>query len=175
MWLRPVAEADLDALVSLDADPEVMRYISGGVPNSREDYERGLLARMRAHVDQPYGFFSAFTNPSEGEYLGWFHLRPSVFDEHMLELGYRLRREAWGRGLATEGSRTLLDHAFGTLDQTVVDACALPVNTASIAVMRKLGMTYVGTFSHPRVTQMQVARYWIHRSGHPSAGSRGAC
>ncbi|KIG17007.1 GCN5-related N-acetyltransferase [Enhygromyxa salina] len=161
MWLRPVAEADIDALVSLDADPEVMRYISGGAPNLRSDYEQGLLARMLVHADQAFGYFSAFTDAGEGTYLGWFHLRPSVFDSSMLELGYRLRRETWGRGLATEGSLALLDHAFEALGQTVVDACAMPDNAASIAVMRKCGMTYAGMFNHPRLETLQVVRYWV--------------
>lgn len=163
MWLRPVAESDIDDLVALDADPEVMRYISGGVPNPRSVYEQGLLARMRVYVDQPFGYFSAFTHASEGEFLGWFHLRPSVFDEQMHELGYRLRRETWGRGLATEGSLALLEHAFGALEQTAVDACAMPDNAASIAVMRRCGMSYVGTSSHPWVEDLKVARYWVRR------------
>lgn len=163
MWLRPVAEADIDELVALDADPEVMRYISGGVPTPRSVYEQGLLARMRAHVDQPFGFFSAFTDASEQTFLGWFHLRPSVFDEQILEIGYRLRREVWGRGLATEGSRVLIDHAFDTLDQTAVDSCAMVDNAASIAVMQKCGLRFVGMFEHPRV-DVALARYLLMKS-----------
>ncbi|PRP96511.1 anhydro-N-acetylmuramic acid kinase [Enhygromyxa salina] len=162
MWLRPVEEADLDELVALDADPEVMRYISGGQPNPRSVYERELLPRMRAWVGRPFGYFSAFAGSEAGAFLGWFHLRPSVFDDQILELGYRLRREVWGRGLATEGSRVLLEHAFTTLGQTAVDACAMPENAASIAVMRRCGMQYLGMFTHPRVN-MELARYIVRR------------
>ncbi|MCA9708344.1 MAG: GNAT family N-acetyltransferase [Myxococcales bacterium] len=150
---------DLDHLVALDADPEVMRYISGGEPNSRERYEQELLPRMLAYQDEPYGFLAAY----EGErFVGWFHLRPSVADASILELGYRLRREAWGRGLATEGSRALVRHAFEQLDQPAVDACADPRNAASIRVMVKCGMRRVGTFMHPRVP-LEVVRYLVER------------
>lgn len=163
MWLRPVGPEDLDALVALDADPLVMRHINGGHSVPRRAYEDELLGRMMAHGDRRCGFFSAFAAPDEGEFLGWFHLRPSVFDARIHELGYRLRREVWGRGLATEGSRALLDHGFAQLGAAAVDACALRDNGASIAVMRKCGMSYVGMFEHPRAG-VRLARYLVARS-----------
>ena len=163
LWLRPVEAEDLDALVELDADPEVMRHISGGAPNSREVYERELLGRMMAHRGEPFGYFSAFSASDRHAFLGWFHLRPSVFDEELLELGYRLRRASWGLGLATEASLALLDHAFSTLGVPAVDACAMPDNGASIAVMRKCGMSYIGRFAHPRAS-LGLARYLVSRA-----------
>ena len=66
-------------------------------------------------------------------------------DDETAELGYRLRRDAWGRGLATEGSRALLDHAFRTLALPVVWAGTMAVNTGSRGVMAKLGMRHVRT------------------------------
>jgi RimJ/RimL family protein N-acetyltransferase len=87
---------------------------------------------------------------------------PSYLAPEILELGDRLRRASWGRGLATEGSLTLLRHAFDTLDQPAVDACADPENTASLAVMRKCGMRYEATYRHPRV-DLEVARYLVLR------------
>lgn len=161
MRLRPLAASDIDWLVELDADPEVTRYLAFREPNTRERYERELLPRMLAYTDQPYGFYAAVD--AHGEVLGWFHLRPSVADEQMLELGYRLRRAAWGSGLATEGSQALLRRAFFELDQREVDACTMPENAASIAVMRKCGMQYVGRFVHPRATWIEVERYLVDR------------
>jgi len=163
LWLRPVARADIDALVELDSDPEVMRYINGGQPHTREIYEQGLLDRMLVHLGQPFGYFSAFAGGPQGPFVGWFHLRPSVFDEALLEIGYRLRRDSWGQGLATEGSRALLDYGFGALGCPAIDGCAMPDNAASIAVMRKLGMRYVGMFRHPRA-DLELARYLVRES-----------
>jgi RimJ/RimL family protein N-acetyltransferase len=157
--LRRLTRAHLDDLVELDADPEVMRFISGGVPNPRSLYESEILARMTGWDDEPFGFLAVY----EGDtFQGWFHLRPSVADATVLELGYRLRRAAWGRGLATEGALALLTHAFDTLDQPAVDACAHPDNAASIHVLQKCGMRFVGTFMHPRVP-LEVVRYLVDR------------
>jgi RimJ/RimL family protein N-acetyltransferase len=81
----------------------------------------------------------------------------------MLELGYRLQRQAWGRGLATEGGRALVRYAFEELDEPAVDACADPGNAASIKVMEKCGMQHAGRFVHPRVP-IEVVRYVVWRS-----------
>lgn len=147
----------LDDLVALDADPEVMRFINGGEPTPRERYETDYLARMTAYDDKPYGFLAVYEAQA---FVGWFHLRPSVVDASMLELGYRLRRASWGRGFATEGSRALLRHAFDTLGEAYVDACAMPANVASTGVMMKCGMKRVGSFVHPRASVV-VDRYLV--------------
>lgn len=159
LHLHRITDANLDDLVTLDSDPAVMRFISGGEPTPRQVYTDTLLERMKAYADQPYGYAAAY----EAErFVGWFHLRPSVTDDAVLELGYRLRQDAWGRGLATEGSAALVRYAFNELDQSVVDACALEGNAASIAVMKKCGMHYAGRFVHPR-GGMEVVRYWVRR------------
>ncbi|MEX1362461.1 MAG: GNAT family N-acetyltransferase [Nannocystaceae bacterium] len=162
-----IGEQHLDDLVELDADPEVMRYISDGLPNSRQTYVDELLPRMAAYTDQPYGYLAAYERDQDQQqdqdrFVGWFHLRPSVADEQVLELGYRLRRDAWGRGLATEGGRALVRYAFETLDQAQVDACADPRNAASIRVLVKCGMRKVGSFVHPQVP-IEVVRYLVER------------
>jgi len=114
LCLRRLTAAHLPDLVELDSDPEVMRFISGGEPSSRQRYESELLPRMLAWDAEPYGFLAAYEADA---FVGWFHLRPTVAPgETMLELGYRLRRAAWGRGLATEGGRALVRYAFEELD-----------------------------------------------------------
>lgn len=154
--LRKLGAEDLDALVELDADPEVMRHINDGVPNSREQYLDSLLPRMLAwSTEDPVGFYAAI---HEGEWIGWFHLRPSIADEAALELGYRLRRTAWGRGLATEGSRALAGFAVDELRPPWIDGCARPDNLASIAVLQKCGLSYVDNRMHPRAP-IEVAFY----------------
>lgn len=154
--LRKLGEADLDALVELDSDPEVMRYINDGVPSPRELYVDSLLPRMLAWTqDDPVGFHAAI---HEGAFVGWFHLRPSIADVDALELGYRLRRSAWGRGFATEGSRALASFAVDELRPLWIDGCARPDNLASIAVLQKCGLQYVDHRMHPRAP-VEVAFY----------------
>ena len=145
--LRRFTADDLELLVELDSDPEVKRYIDGGVAVERQD----LAAMLSAWVDDydrhdGYGFWAAVEKAS-GVFLGWFHLRPGKTAGPLEpELGYRLRREAWGRGYATEGSRALVDKAFGELGAERVDASTMTVNTASRRVMEKVGLRYVRTF-----------------------------
>jgi RimJ/RimL family protein N-acetyltransferase len=156
LLLRKLAPEDLDALVELDSDPEVMRYINDGIPNSRELYLQSLLPRMLAWTtEDPVGFYAAI---HKEKWIGWFHLRPSIADEQALELGYRLCRAAWGRGLATEGSRALARFAVDELHPPWIDGCARPDNLASIAVLRKCGLDHVDNRMHPR-TPVVVAFY----------------
>jgi RimJ/RimL family protein N-acetyltransferase len=112
--LRRFTGADLDLLVELDGDPEVMRYITGGRPTSREELRDEVLpAFLRYYQRSPGHGFWAAVEKATGQFLGWFHLRPpegASPDEP--ELGYRLRRSAWGKGYATEGSRALIRMAF---------------------------------------------------------------
>lgn len=161
--LRKLGPEDLDALVELDSDPEVMRYLTDGVPNSRA-YVEGMLARMLAWADDdPVGFYAAeLRDPAGPEWIGWFHLRPSIDPEPgALELGYRLRRAVWGRGYATEGSRALAQLAVTELGATFVDGCARPDNLASLAVLRKCGLRFIDHRPHPRAPEIEVA---FHRA-----------
>lgn len=154
--LERLGPEHLDDLVELDSDPMVVRFV-GGVSLDRAAQEAQILPRIRAWDDKPYGFAAAYEG---GAFVGWFHLRPSVADPDMLELGYRLRQAAWGRGLATEGSRGLLRYAFEVLAQPAVDACAVPENTASTRVMVKCGMKRLGSIVHPRFDKL-VDRYLV--------------
>lgn len=88
----------------------------------------------------------AAVEKSTRAFIGWFHLRPRSAHEDEPELGYRLRRSAWGRGYATEGSRALIEKAFTDLGAARVFAETMAVNTASRRVMEKAGLSYVRLF-----------------------------
>ena len=113
LTLRPFTADDIELLVELDSDPEVMRFLSGGAPTSRGIIEARVLPRFMARYEQVEGpgYWAAF-DAQAGEFLGWFALHPVDDRPGELELGYRLRRSAWGNGLATEGSLALLREGF---------------------------------------------------------------
>lgn len=149
--LRRFTAADVDPLVELDSDPAVMRYITGGLATPRSEIVDEVLPCWLGHYEKysHYGFF-AVQERTTGHFLGWFHLRPGAGvgpDEP--ELGYRLRRSSWGRGLATEGSRALVDAAFAEHGARRVYAETMAVNTASRRVMEKAGLVLVRTFWQP--------------------------
>jgi RimJ/RimL family protein N-acetyltransferase len=149
--LRRFTVADVGNLVSLDADPDVMHFITGGVTTSREEIENEVLPAFLAYYErfEGYGFWAAIEKAT-GEFLGWFHFRPrggASLDE--AELGYRLRKSAWGKGYATEGSRALIRKGFTEFGVQRVVAEAMVVNLASRRVMEKAGLTLVRTFHQP--------------------------
>jgi RimJ/RimL family protein N-acetyltransferase len=145
--LRYFTADDADRLVELDSDPEVMRHITFGVPTPRAAYQDTYLPRwFEIYVRQPgLGYFAAETHDT-GEFLGWFHLRDDRIEPEYVELGYRLRRSAWGCGYATEGGRALLHHGFGTLGLERISARTLKRNLASQRVMQKCGFAHAGEF-----------------------------
>jgi RimJ/RimL family protein N-acetyltransferase len=82
--------------------------------------------------------------------VGWFHFRPAKgAPAEEIELGYRLRKSAWGKGYATEGSRALIQKGFAELGVQRVVASTMVVNVASRRVMEKAGLKFVRTFHQP--------------------------
>jgi RimJ/RimL family protein N-acetyltransferase len=148
LLLRRFTESDVDYLHDLDGDPEVMRFLNGGKPTPRDVIRNETLPRLLHSYARFEGFgVWAAIERWTGEFVGWFEFYPwrdAGPDE--VEVGYRLRRSAWGKGYATEGSRALIRKGFTELGVRRVVAETMAVNTASRRVMEKLGLTYVRTF-----------------------------
>jgi RimJ/RimL family protein N-acetyltransferase len=146
--LRRFTAADLDNLVDLDGDPEVMRFLTGGKPTPREKIEHEVLPRLLHFYEQCAGFGHwAAIDKSSGEFLGWFGFRPTNgCAPEEVELGYRLRKGAWGKGYATEGARALIRKGFTELGVQCVVATTMAVNRGSRRVMEKAGLRYIRTY-----------------------------
>lgn len=133
--LRQFTADGADLLIELDSDPEVMRHLTGGEPTLppavvRERVIPNVLATYE-RWDGRFGLFAAYVKEG-GDFIGWFQLRPEregPLDE--VELGYRLRRDAWDKGYATEAARALLDKGFSELGLRVVWGETMAVNLAS--------------------------------------------
>ncbi|MFX0592503.1 GNAT family N-acetyltransferase [Melissospora conviva] len=147
--LRTFAGGDADDLYALDSDPAVMRFLTGGAPTTREAIASQTLPRLlREYPWRGERGYWAAEEKSGGTFLGWFELRPvDPGSPAVVELGYRLRRAAWGRGYATEGCRALIDKGFTDLGVERVVAETMAVNTASRRVMEKAGLTFVRRFT----------------------------
>src|SRR5215831_8888834 len=102
--LREFTLKDVDHVVALDADPEVMRYVSFGVPTPHAAVAEKILPAWISYyaLDRRIGWWAAELL-STGEFIGWLHLRPDRFVPAELELGYRFARRYWNQGFATEG------------------------------------------------------------------------
>jgi RimJ/RimL family protein N-acetyltransferase len=148
--LRRFTLDDVERLVELDSDPEVMRYITYGLPTPRGRYESEILPRWFAiYQATPMLGYWAAEDRADGRFLGWFHLRPDRFDDGAQELGYRLGRAAWGRGLATEGARAVIAHGFSRAGARKISARTLAANHRSRRVMEKCGLVFEKVFVYP--------------------------
>jgi RimJ/RimL family protein N-acetyltransferase len=148
--IRQFTEDDADSLFDLNADREVMRYLTGGKPTPREEIRDQILPfhlGVYARLDR-LGTWAA-ESAASGEFLGWFHFRPGPDgDIANIDLGYRLRRAAWDKGYATEGSRALVSMGFTDLGVGRVFAHTMTANTASRHVLEKCGLTLVRTSAY---------------------------
>jgi RimJ/RimL family protein N-acetyltransferase len=137
--LRSPQEDDLDNIYRLGSSSTVMRYISNGKTQTRVEAKADLERRIKTSTTI-FGYWIV-EEKSSGQFVGWLALK-RLDNSDDIEVGYRFLEEYWGQGLATEGSRRLLQYAFQILNLQRVVAIALEANKASTRVMEKLGMQY---------------------------------
>lgn len=140
--LRPFRLDDVDALHAMDGDERVMRYIGPGLPGRTRAQTTEALARMvtYAAAHPGYGLLHA-SRHDDGSFVGGCGLYPlPESDTADIEIAYRLPRDCWGRGYATEMARAVLDHGFATLELARIVGVTHPDNLPSQRVLRKIGM-----------------------------------
>jgi RimJ/RimL family protein N-acetyltransferase len=152
LWLRRWSAAQhSSALADINSDPRVMRYLGGAGLSATESTE--AAARYDAHwADYGFGLWAAMEK-SSGHVLGFVGLTHPLWNPELsaeVEVGWRLRRSAWGRGLATEGGAAALRSGFEVLGLDEIIAIVDPQNGASLAVTLKLGMSPRESRVHPQ-------------------------
>jgi [ribosomal protein S5]-alanine N-acetyltransferase len=153
LTLRHVEESDAGSLHAVFGDAEVMRYGAGA---QTVDWVRAWISQTRRHYEERgYGLW-AVTLCGRAEAIGYCGLTwyPDINGRQETEIGYRLAREYWNRGFATEAALAVRDVAFGRLALPRLIALIDPANRRSIRVAEKLGMVLEGTvllegYSHP--------------------------
>jgi RimJ/RimL family protein N-acetyltransferase len=146
LLLEPLTPADYPWVIGLYADAEVMRYIGNG-PRSEQESRQKLDWLFDQAGRLGFGYW-VVRNRKTREPLGGAMLMVRATGAKV-ELGFALARAAWGRGIATEAARALIDHAFETLDVPELEAFTHPDNAASGAVLRKAGMSEKGLATGP--------------------------
>lgn len=137
--LRCWREADREHLAEMNAHPEVMHDLGGPIDRIGSD---GKLDRYVAAYEQ-FGFGRWLVESREGRFLGYAGVMPCR-GEHPLgshnEIGWRLTRQAWGYGFATEAARAALKDAFARVGLNEVVAYTTSDNVRSQAVMARLNL-----------------------------------
>lgn len=143
LLLRPFRPEDEDALFQLWNEPHVRRYLWDDQAVSREVVREQLALSERDFRERGFGEFVLCLGEQPGGLIGFCGLR-RIDEGDDVEIGYGLTREHWGRGLATEAARAVLDFGFEQVGLEVIFAGADFDNAASIRVMERLGMSYDG-------------------------------
>ena len=156
--LRDWQSSDLEPFAQMNADAEVMKYFPASL--SRQESNQ-LVERIEDH-HQIHGFgLWAVEERSTGSFIGFVGLNVPSFQAHFtptVEVGWRLARPFWGQGYATEGARKAISYGLEIIRLSEIVSFTSQLNLRSIAVMKRLGMTYQAAddFDHPRLP-----------SGHP--------
>lgn len=146
--LVPCLQGHLDALSAMNSDPEVMRYITGR-PESRAETQ-AMIARVEARWKKwGYSWWTIIDLRSGGIVgagcIQNLRRRGTEPDRDCpLEIGWRVRRDKWGQGIATEAAMAMAEFAFTHLGASALYAVCHPDNRSSIAVMVRLGMSLRG-------------------------------
>jgi RimJ/RimL family protein N-acetyltransferase len=158
LLLRPFSPVDLDDFALLCADPEVMRFIGNGEPQSRELADIRFNALIKHRNDHGFAPF-AVTTKFSSEFAGFCGLQ-HLDNTPEIEVGYRLASRFWGMGLATEAARVSLRFGFEDLALDRIVAVVQPENIASCRVIEKIGLRYV---KDARFYETNVKYYAISR------------
>jgi RimJ/RimL family protein N-acetyltransferase len=140
--LREWRDSDLELFAAMNADQDVMAHFRAPLSRAESDT---FAERIRARLaEDGWGLWAAEVI-DKGVFIGFIGLAAPRFEAHFtpaVEVGWRLSRDSWGRGLAPEGARAVLDFAFDDLGLDEVVSITVPDNRKSRRVMEKLRMTY---------------------------------
>ncbi|MEM6724861.1 MAG: GNAT family N-acetyltransferase [Bacteroidota bacterium] len=141
LYLRELSLSDLEVAYEMDADPEVMQYIRPPAKNIEETREKmkKIIAYYRKY--EGYGVWAGIEKETD-TMVGWWILK-SLPKSPFIEVGYRLRKQYWGNGYATEMTKALLEYGFLQLNLPEIVAVTDLENHASMRVLEKAGLVYL--------------------------------
>jgi len=152
--LRRWLSEDREPFATMNADPIVMEHFPSVLSRAESD---ASVDRVEAHFDRHgFGFWAVECLEGAASFIGFIGLAVPRFETEFtpcVEIGWRLARPWWGRGLATEGARAALAHGFGPLGLAEIVSFTVPANVRSRGVMEKIGMSYAQDFEHPLVPE----------------------
>lgn len=144
LLIRERTLADLESCLEMDRDTEVTRYIAGPWRDPIA-HRQFVQYRITRRYPPGLGYWTIRERSDPARFVGWVLLIPDHGAGPEVEIGWRLVRSAWGRGIASEAAKALVAHAFHTVRLPRVIADISADNHASLRVAQKLGMERVGT------------------------------
>lgn len=151
--MRRWQESDKEPFAALNGDPETMQYFPSTLDRAASDALMGRLEEL--FQEQGFGLW-ALEVAETGEFIGFTGLNPmpaGIPGAGGMEVGWRLARQAWHHGYATEAARAALTVAFDGIGLPEIWSMASVQNEPSQAVMRRLGLARYSYFEHPRIPE----------------------
>lgn len=170
LQLRHWRDEDREPFAAMGADAEVMEHFPAALTRAESD---AFVDRAGAQLEERGWGLWAVEELATGRFLGFTGLNVPGFEASFLpatEIGWRFRRDAWGRGLATEAARGALTVAFDDLELDELVSFTATTNTRSAAVMTRIGMTRdpAEDFDHPNVEEgSPLRRHVLYRLRRP--------
>ncbi len=149
--MRRWLDADREPFAALNGDPETMRYFPSTIDRAASDaFVEVIEARFEIHG---HGLWALEVRQT-GQFIGFTGLNPMPDDvpgAGGVEVAWRLAKHAWHHGYATEAAAAALDVAFNGVGLPEIWSMTAVLNEPSQAVMRRIGLTEVARFDHPRI------------------------
>lgn len=168
--LRQWRESDREPFAALNADPAVMEHFPALQTREQSD---SLIDRNIAGIDERGWGLWALEVKETGEFIGFTGLSVPSFEAHFMpavEIGWRLAKEAWGNGYATEAARASLAYGFESAGFDEIVSFTATTNVPSQRVMQRIGMIHdePGDFDHVRLPAgHRLQRHVLYRIDRP--------
>lgn len=151
LGFREWQESDQDIFAEMNADLEVMEYFPK--PLSTEESNRFIENITQMIRDFGYGLYAVdrLDNSEFIGYIGFWHLDLEGYANPSIEIGWRLHKNHWNQGFATEGALKCLDYGFKHLKFKQLYSLTSKTNLKSERIMQKIGMHKIDEFDHPEI------------------------
>jgi ribosomal-protein-alanine N-acetyltransferase len=158
-FIRPLEITDADGIFQLDSNPSVHRYLGNNPIKNKEEAERVIEFIQNQYEKVGIGRVAIIEKQTK-EFVGWTGLKLITDTVNNLsgyyDLGYRLREEYWGMGVATETARACIKHAFENLKINEIYAICDVKNLGSKNVLLKCGFELVSDIDYEG-----IPHYWF--------------
>ncbi len=152
LLVRPFTLADVDGVFNFASNTLAQQYTGNATITSKEQ-ALSLIENVWLKDYQEYGYGRfAVIHKIDNKIIGFNGIK-FLKDVQETDLGYRFLPAYWGKGIATESSVAILKFAFETIKIATIFATVYPENSASAAVLKKIGFQYSETKPYPEETQ----------------------
>ncbi|MBP2833593.1 GNAT family N-acetyltransferase [Aquimarina sp. U1-2] len=168
LGFRNWKDTDVDILSEINNDDDVMEFFP--FKPSKQDTKKFIENMQRMQSEQKFCYFAVDVLETK-ECIGFIGLCLQTYlkaPKSFVDIGWRLKKSSWNQGYATEGAKACLAYGFNTIGLREIYAVAPSINKKSAIIMKKIGMHYVKTFNHPKLSGYEKLEscvlYYISKS-----------